>query len=165
MHGNRPLLPNLPLANLVLEKLNQVGGVYYNEEETVFAKSLRATIDHPNQDLGSEKNIQPFEEKVRRGSTDVGGVSWVVPTVGFRTATWVPGTPAHSWQAVACGGMSIGHKGMMNAAKTLALSCIHVFQNPAIVEEAWETIHKQRGPTFEYHPLLGDRDPPLNYRN
>ena len=165
MHGNRPLLPNLPLANLVSEKLNQVGGVYYNKEETVFAKSLRATIDHPNQDLGSEKNIQPFEEKVRRGSTDVGGVSWVVPTVGFRTATWVPGTPAHSWQAVACGGMSIGHKGMMNAAKTLALSCIHVFQNPAIVEEAWETIHKQRGPTFEYYPLLGDRDPPLNYRN
>ena len=165
IHANRPLLPNLPLANLVSEKLNQVGGVYYNKEETVFAKTLRATIDHPNREIGSEKNIQPFEEKVGRGSTDVGGVSWVVPTVGFRTATWVPGTPAHSWQAVACGGMSIGHKGMMNAAKTLALSCIHVFQNPAIVEEAWETIHKQRGPTFEYYPLLGNRDPPLNYRN
>ena len=88
-----------------------------------------------------------------------------VPTVGFRTATWVPGTPAHSWQAVACGGMSIGHKGMMNAAKTLALSSIHVFQNPAIVEEAWETIQNQRGPTFEYYPLLGNRDPPLNYRD
>jgi len=164
MHANRPLLPNLPLANLVLEKLNQVGGVYYNEEETVFAKSLRATIDHPNLDLGSEKNIQPFEEKVRRGSTDVGGVSWVVPTVGFRAATWVPGTSAHSWQAVACGGMSIGHKGMMNAAKTLALSCIYMFQNPAIVEEAWKTIREQRGPSFEYYPLLGDRDPPINYR-
>ena len=117
MHANRPLLPNLPLANLVLEKLNQVGGV-----------------------------------------------SWVVPTVGFRAATWVPGTSAHSWQAVACGGMSIGHKGMMNAAKTLALSCIYMFQNPAIVEEAWKTIREQRGPSFEYYPLLGDRDPPINYR-
>ena len=165
MHANRPLLPNLPLAKLVLEKLNQVGGVYYDEEEAVFAKSIRATIDHPNRDLGSEKNIQPFEEKIGRGSTDVGGVSWVVPTVGFRTATWVPGTPGHSWQAVACGGMSIGHKGMMNAAKTLALSCIHVFQNPAIVEEAWEIIQEQRGPKFDYYPLLGDRDPPLNYRD
>ena len=61
--------------------------------------------------------------------------------------------------------MSIGHKGMMNAAKTLALSSIHVFQNPAIVEEAWDTIQNQRGPTFEYYPLLGDRDPPLNYRD
>jgi len=165
IHANRPLLPNLPLANLVLEKLSQVGGVYYNEEETIFAKSLWATLDNPNRELGSEKNIQPFEEKIGRGSTDVGGISWVVPTVGFRTATWVPGTPGHSWQAVACGGMSIGHKGMMNAAKTLALSCIHVFQNPAIVEEAWETIQEQRGPKFDYYPLLGDRDPPLNYRD
>jgi len=165
IHANRPLLPNLPLANLVLEKLSQVGGVYYNEKETIFAKSLWATLENPNRELGSEKNIQPFEEKIGRGSTDVGGVSWVVPTVGFRTATWVPGTPGHSWQAVACGGMSIGHKGMMNAAKTLALSCIHVFQNPAIVEKAWETIQEQRGPNFEYYPLLGDRDPPLNYRD
>ena len=165
IHANRPLLPNLPLANLVLEKLSQVGGVYYNEEENIFAKSLWATLENPNRELGSEKNIQPFEEKVGRGSTDVGGISWVVPTAGFRTATWVPGTPGHSWQAVACGGMSIGHKGMMNAAKTLALSCIHVFQNPAIVEEAWETIQKQRGPKFDYYPLLGDRDPPLNYRD
>ena len=165
IHANRPLLPNLPLANLVLEKLSQVGGVYYNEEETIFAKSLWATLENPNRELGSEKNIQPFEEKIGRGSTDVGGISWVVPTVGFRTATWVPGTPGHSWQAVACGGMSIGHKGMMNAAKTLALSCIHVFQNPAIVEEAWETIQEKRGPKFDYYPLLGDRDPPLNYRD
>ena len=165
MHANRPLLPNLPLANLVFEKLSQVGGVYYNKEETIFAKSLRATLENPSRDLGSEKNIQAFEEKIGRGSTDVGGISWVVPTVGFRTATWVPGTPAHSWQAVACGGMSIGHKGMMNAAKTLALSCIHLFQNPAIVEKAWETIKEKRGPKFNYYPLLGDRDPPLNYRD
>jgi aminobenzoyl-glutamate utilization protein B len=150
---------------LVFEKLSQIGGVYYNKEETIFAKSLRATLSNPSRDLGSEKNIQPFEEKIGRGSTDVGGISWVVPTVGFRTATWVPGTPAHSWQAVACGGMSIGHKGMLNAAKTLALSCIHVFQNPTIVEEAWETIQDKRGPKFNYYPLLGDRDPPFNYRD
>ena len=165
MHANRPLLTNLPLARLIFEKLSQVGGVYYNKEETIFAKSLRSTLSNPNRDLGSEKNIQPFEEKIGRGSTDVGGVSWVVPTVGFRTATWVPGTPAHSWQAVACGGMSIGHKGMLNAAKTLALSCIHVFQNPTIVEEAWETIQDKRWPKFNYYPLLGDRDPPFNYRD
>ena len=134
-------------------------------QKTIFAKSLRATLSNPNRGLGSEKNIQPFEEKIGRGSTDVGGVSWVVPTVGFRTATWVPGTSAHSWQAVACGGMSIGHKGMLNAAKTLALSCIDLFQNPTIVEEAWETIQDKRGPKFNYYPLLGDRDPPLNYRD
>ena len=54
------------------------------------------------------------------GSTDVGDVSWVVPTAGFATACWVPGTPGHSWQAVACGGTTIGKKGMQLAAKVLA---------------------------------------------
>lgn len=164
MHGNRPLLPNHPLANVVLEKLTQVGGVYYSEDETAFAKSIRATLDNPWRELGSEKEIQPFEEKTGRGSTDVGGVSWVVPTAGLRTATWAPGTPAHSWQAVACGGMSIGHKGMINAAKVLALSAVHLYQNPALIQDAWKDLNDRRGPNFEYYPLLGDRDPPLDYR-
>jgi aminobenzoyl-glutamate utilization protein B len=148
----------------MLEKLTEVGGVHYSDEETAFAKTIRATLDNPLRDLGSEKEIQPFEEKTGRGSTDVGGVSWVVPTAGLRTATWVPGTPAHSWQAVACGGMSIGHKGMINAAKTLALSATHLYQNPDIIQEAWDVIDEKRGPDFEYYPLLGDRDPPLDYR-
>lgn len=164
IHGNRPLLPNHPLANVVLEKLTQIGGVHYSEEETAFAKSIRATLDNPRRELGSEKEIQPFEEKTGRGSTDVGGVSWVVPTAGLRTATWAPGTPAHSWQAVACGGMSIGHKGMINAAKALALSAVHLYQNPAVIQDAWKDLNERRGPDFEYYPLLGDRDPPLDYR-
>jgi aminobenzoyl-glutamate utilization protein B len=164
MHGNRPLLPNGPLANVVLEKLTEVGGVHYSDDETAFAKTIRATLDNPRRDLGSEKEIQPFEEKTGRGSTDVGGVSWVVPTAGLRTATWVPGTPAHSWQAVACGGMSIGHKGMINAAKTLSLSAIHLYQNPNVIQEAWKILEEKRGPDYVYYPLLGDRDPPLDYR-
>ena len=61
-----------------------------------------------------------MKESHEAGSTDVGDVSWTVPTAGFSTATWVPGTPAHSWQAVAAGGTSIGMKGMQNAAKVLA---------------------------------------------
>jgi len=153
MHANRPLLPNLPLANLVLEKLNQVGGVYYNEEETVFAKSLRATIDHPNLDLGSEKNIQPFEEKIGRGSTDVGGISWVVPTVGFRTATWVPGTPGHSWQAVACGGMSIGHKGMIYSAKAMAMTMSDLYKSPKLINEIKKEYKESKGDE-EYEAMI-----------
>jgi len=99
------------------------------------------------------------------GSTDVGDVSWAVPTVGLAAATWVPGTPAHSWQAVAAGGTEIGKKGMMVAAKTLALTAIDFFKDPALVEKAHTDWLKARGENFKYEALLGNRKPALNYRN
>jgi aminobenzoyl-glutamate utilization protein B len=99
------------------------------------------------------------------GSTDVGDVSWVVPTIGLGTATWVPGTSAHSWQAVASGGTSIGRKGMMVAAKTIALSAIDLFKNPKMIQEATEEWNKKRGVDFQYKSLLGTRKPALNYRD
>ena len=99
------------------------------------------------------------------GSTDVGDVSYNVPTAGIRAATWVPGTPAHSWQAVAAGGMSIGTKGMMIAAKTLTATAIELFSNKDIITKAKSEFLEKRGSNFEYIPLLGDRLPALNYRN
>ena len=99
------------------------------------------------------------------GSTDVGDVSWTVPTAGFSTATWVPGTPAHSWQAVAAGGMSIGMKGMQNAAKVLALTAIDLFRKPELITAAKEEFAQRRGPDFVYRSLVGDRTPLLDYRN
>ncbi len=98
------------------------------------------------------------------GSTDVGDVSWIVPTAGLATATWVPGTAAHSWQAVAAGGTSIGNKGMLVAAKTLAATAVDLFLQPDIIEAAWAEHHVNRGPDYEYVSLVGDRDPPLDYR-
>jgi aminobenzoyl-glutamate utilization protein B len=95
----------------------------------------------------------------------VGDVSWVVPTIGLGTATWVPGTSAHSWQAVASGGTSIGRKGMMVAAKTIALSAIDLFKNPKMIQEATEEWTKKRGVDFQYKSLLGTRKPALNYRD
>jgi aminobenzoyl-glutamate utilization protein B len=98
-------------------------------------------------------------------STDVGDVSWVTPTAGLSTATWVPGVPAHSWQAVACNGMSIGHKGMMNAAQTIALTAQNLFKSPNLIEQAKEELYQRRGTKiFEYKSLAGDRKPPLDYR-
>jgi len=91
-------------------------------------------------------------------------VSWVAPTTGLRTATWVPGTAAHSWQAIAAGGMSIGTKGMIVAAKTLALTAVDLFTNPALIAKAKEEYQKQAGPNFVYTPLVGNRPPPLDYR-
>ena len=98
-------------------------------------------------------------------STDVGDVSWTVPTVGLSTATWVPGTPGHSWQAVAAGGTSIGTKGMMVAAKTLTLTAIDLFSNQVLIDEAWKEFRKRQGQNFKYEALLGDRKPALTYRD
>ena len=98
------------------------------------------------------------------GSTDVADVSWVVPTVGLRTATWVPGTPSHSWQAIAAGGTTIGLKGMVVAAKTLALTAVDLMTSPKLVEDATAAYRKQIPAGWTYRPLLGDRKPPLDYR-
>lgn len=76
----------------------------------------------------------------------------------------VPGTPAHSWQAVAAGGTDIGNKGMMVAAKTLALTAIELFLNPAQIIKAKAELEEKRGQDFKYIPLLGDRKPALDYR-
>ena len=108
--------------------------------------------------------MQPYEVSLGYGSTDVGDVSYAVQTVGLNTATWVPGTPAHSWQAVAASGTSIGHKGTQVAAKTLTLAAIELFTNPKLRAEARKEFDEKRGPDYQYKSLLGDRDPPLDYR-
>ena len=103
-------------------------------------------------------------EEGRGGSTDVADVSWMVPTAGMRAATWVPGTSAHSWQAIAAGGTPIGNKGMVVAAKTLAMTALDLFTDPELVAAA-KAEHAERIPDgWSYEPLLGDRDPPLDYR-
>jgi hypothetical protein len=76
----------------------------------------------------------------------------------------VPGTASHSWQAVASGGTSIGLKGAELAAKTLAMSAIEIYSNPSIIKEAKDELNERVGKNFEYKPLLGDRNPPLEYR-
>jgi aminobenzoyl-glutamate utilization protein B len=76
----------------------------------------------------------------------------------------VPGTSSHSWQAVAAGGTSIGHKGMINAAKTIALSAIEIYRNPEIAEKAQKELKERQGDDFIYEALIGDRNPPLDYR-
>ena len=164
MHGNYPLLPNEALAKIIHRQLTALGGVQYDESEMQFAETIRRTFLGQLRPLAAAREIQPFEFRQKMGSTDVGDVSWNVPTAGFGTATWVPGTPAHSWQAVAAGGMSIGHKGMVLAAKVLANTALALFANPRLIAEAKAEFERRRGEDFQYRPLLGDRDPPLDYR-
>ncbi|MGI9250833.1 MAG: amidohydrolase [Pseudohongiellaceae bacterium] len=165
IHGIYPVMVNETLAKMMHEKLTEVGGVNYNAREQAFAEEIYASFDQPSDRLGSEREIRPYDSGLGYGSTDVGDVSIAVPTVGVRTATWVPGTSAHSWQAVAASGMSIGFKGAQVAAKTLTLAAIELFENEELREAAREEWEAQRGDGFEYESLLGDRAPPLDYRN
>lgn len=165
IHGNHPLLVNETLAKMMDEKLRLVGGVEYTPEERAFAEQLFKTMNDPANELGSESTIQPYELKLGYGSTDVGDVSIAVPTVGVRIAAYVPGTSGHSWQAVAVSGTSIGFKGANNAAKTLALAAIEIIENDALRAAARKEHIEKLGENFRYEPLLGDRQPPLDYRN
>ncbi len=163
--GTHELLPNLTLQKLMHDKLSMVGGMEYTTEEKEFADKIAKTLGYKEANLAMAKDIQPYKTEAKAfGSTDVGDVSFTVPTVGMGSATWVPGTPAHSWQAVAAGGTSIGNKGMMIAAKTITLTAIDLLKNPKIVEAAKKEFLERRGPDFKYIPLLGDRAPALDYR-
>lgn len=164
IHGNHPVMVNETLARMVHEKLTMVGGIEYTAAEREFAEAIHAGFDRSARELGSERAIQPYSAGLGYGSTDVGDVSIAVPTVGLRTATWVPGTAAHSWQAVAASGMSIGFKGAQAAAKTLALAAVELFENEELRESARAEWEAQRGDDFVYEALLGDRPPPLDYR-
>lgn len=118
--GTHDMLHNLTLQKLMYDNLVKVGGYFYSAEEKEFAEKISKSLNEESLDVTYSEGIIPYKiDMVSKGSgsTDVGDVSYTVPTVGMRAATWVPGTPAHSWQAVAAGGTSIGTKGMMVAAK------------------------------------------------
>jgi len=164
MHGNHPLLPNNVLARVMHGNLVRVGGITYTEEEQEFAQQISRSFLETTDYSGLESQVMPPSMEEGKGSTDVGDVSWNVPTTGLRTATWVPGTAAHSWQAIAAGGTSIGAKGMHVAAKTLAFTVIDLMRNPLLISRATEEMRQRQGRDFVYVPLLGDREPPLGYR-
>ena len=164
MHGNYSLLPNTTLQKLVHKNLSSHGGIKYSDSELAYAKLISETLISGDELIGQQEIIQPFEKTQSYGSTDVGDISWNVPTAGFRTSSWVPGTAAHSWQAVASGGTSIGLKGAELAAKTLASSAIELYENPDLINQAKKEHETNIGVNFNYKPLLGNRKPPLDYR-
>jgi len=164
--GTHDLLINKTLAEVMQANLEKVGGVNYTEEEKAFAKKIQPTFIGAPADIASAATVKPLSYVVEgnSGSTDVGDVSYAKPTVGMRGATWVPGTPAHSWQAVASGGTEIGTKGMLVASKTMALTAIDLMSSPALIQKATEEFNKGIG-DYKYKALLGDIKPALNYRD
>lgn len=162
--GSYSRLPVVSLQEAIHQNLVRVGGVPYDEEERRFAEALRASLPADAPPLASAADVRPFEWKRTYASTDAGDVSWTVPTATLSTATWVPGTSAHTWQAIAAGGTSIGAKGMMVAAKTLALTAVDLFSDASRLDAIRAEFEERRGDDFQYEPLLGDREPPLDYR-
>jgi aminobenzoyl-glutamate utilization protein B len=160
--GIKEILPNQALANLCFENLEQLCDLEYSDEDREFAARLQTTLAQP----------KPLDEiaHVERtsgtgmGSTDVGDVSWVVPTTGFNTACFVPGVPGHSWQAVACGATPIARGGMRLATKVLAATAWDLYQNPGLIKAAREE-HERRLEGEGYRSLMEPgQQPPLNYR-
>jgi aminobenzoyl-glutamate utilization protein B len=159
------ILPNETLARVQQRALERVGGVTYTAEERAWAEKLKTALVESQVPLRVAAEVPPMAiGGVMPASTDVGDVSWRVPTVQLSAATWVPGTPAHSWQAVAAGGMSIGAKGMMVAAKTMALTAADLFGEPQTIAAARAELERRRGAGFRYTTRLADRKPALDYR-
>ncbi|HLK27397.1 MAG TPA: amidohydrolase [Puia sp.] len=165
--GDFDILPNKVLSVAMQKDLEMVGGITYTPQEIEFGKKIQATFNYKAPPIESVSKIAPLSETMTKGSasSDVGDVSWNVPTVGLGAATWIPGTPPHSWQAVACGGTDIGMKGMMVAAKTMTLMGIDLLFKKELITQATEEFMKDRGEGFEYKALLGDRKPALDYRD
>jgi aminobenzoyl-glutamate utilization protein B len=162
--GIYQILPNNMLAEVTMTNLKALNDIEYSADEIPFALKLQETLEKP-EPLASVKDVMDRSGTVGNGSTDVGDVSWAVPTAGFTTACWVPGTPGHSWQAVAAGGTSIGRKGMTLAARVLAASAWDLYEAPKVLAAA-RAEHARRLGEQKYESLMKPgQKPPLDYRN
>ncbi|HJL81640.1 MAG TPA: amidohydrolase, partial [Gammaproteobacteria bacterium] len=145
MHGNYSLMPNDTLQEIMHEKLTSRGGIRYSPKENEFANIIYQTLLNPKAKIGDQEDVLSYKPTHGYGSTDVGDVSWLVPTAGARISTWVPGTPAHSWQAVASGGTTIGLKGTKLAVQVLSETAKEIFLDPSVADKAKEELEKRVG--------------------
>lgn len=159
--GIHEILPNRAGGHAAQKNLELLGDITYTEEETAFAYKIQEATGKPK--LGIDGAIKPLRETLEHpggGSTDVGDVSFLVPTVRFGVTTAPKGTPWHSWAVVACGGMSIGHKGMVYAAKALSMTMLDMFTNPKLVQEVKDEFKARKG-TYQYEGLVPPGPPPV----
>jgi aminobenzoyl-glutamate utilization protein B len=162
--GIREILPNNTLAQITLRNLRELNDLKYTPQDIQFALKLQQTMPNP-QPLDLIERIDDRSGTIGKGSTDVGDVSWVVPTTGFSTACMVPGTPGHSWQAVACGGTRLARNGMNLAAKVLAAVAWDLYHSPETISVAKGELKRRLGEE-QYKTLMQPgQKPPLDYRN
>ena len=180
LEGSYNVIPNRTISELIVKNMRKIGLPKYNDEDLKFTEEIAETIGPEMKIAQLKKSKRPHWERlvdkliddeipdpwgegeVSHGSTDVADVSWQAPTVEFGTATWVLGTPAHSWQAVAQNGVGIGHKSLIFAAKVMATTAIDLFTNEDALSKAKEE-HKQRIANKKYRsPIPPDHKPPLD---
>jgi aminobenzoyl-glutamate utilization protein B len=157
--GSWELLDNAAGAKLLHSNLLWVGPAVYTEQEQAFAKQIQRATGVP--DTGMFTGIKPLEAQVPKGgSTDVADVSWNTPTLTVTVATAPIAVPWHAWPVVATGGMSIGHKGMLQAAKTLAATMVDLYEQPAALA-AVQAEFKARKGDVEFISYVPAGPPPL----
>jgi aminobenzoyl-glutamate utilization protein B len=160
--GDYEILVNHAGARLLDRNLKWLGPITYTAEEQAFAKAIQRAVSIPERGVVGEP--QPLKDPAPTapdgGSTDVGDVSWIVPTLHFSATTGVWDSPWHAWPVVATGGMSIGHKGMLHAAKTIAVTAVDLFQDVKL-REAIRAEFAEQTKGFVYKPWIPDGPPPV----
>jgi aminobenzoyl-glutamate utilization protein B len=160
--GVHEVLVNRTGGARLQKNLEYLGSIKYTEEEIAYGKKIQEATGKPQ--IGMDTEIRPLEETLEHpmgGSTDVGDVSWVVPTIRLGATVAPKDTPWHSWAVVACGGMSIGHKGLLYAAKALSMTMIDLFKEEKLRSEVKEEFKARKG-DYVYKGIVPDGPPPLN---
>jgi len=157
--GDYEVLVNEAGERLLDANLRWLGPIAYTPEEVAFARELQKSAGV--EPVGMDTTIGPLAGQEKEGgSTDVGDVSWNAPTLHVSVVTAPRGVPWHAWPVVAAGGMSIGHKGMVLAAKTLAATMVDLLDDPAALAAVRaEFAGKTKG--FVYQPFIPDGPPPV----
>ena len=160
--GIYEVLVNRAGGEIMQKNLEVLGPITYSQEEITFAKKIQEETSKPQ--LGMDREIRPLKETREHpggGSTDVGDVSWNVANINLGVATAPLGTPWHSWAVVACGGMSIGHKGMLHASKAMAMTMSDLFQDSKLVNKVKKEYQERKGDEV-YEAMVPKGPPPVN---
>ena len=161
--GIHDLLPNRTGGAIMQKNLEILGDIQYTQDEIDFALEMQKANGKPQ--IGIDGKIRPLRETLDSpggGSTDVGDVSYNMPVVSLAATTAPKGVPWHSWSVVASSGMSIGHKGMLHAAKALGMSMIDIYRDKKLREEIKKEFDERIG-DYEYDPYLDPGPPPIDY--
>jgi aminobenzoyl-glutamate utilization protein B len=160
--GIYEVLVNREGGKIMQSNLELLGPIEYTQEEIEFGKGIQAATGKPQ--IGMDSKINPLKEtkeNPQAASSDVGDVSWNVANINLAVTTAPSGTPWHSWAVVACGGMSIGHKGLIYASKAMAMTMVDLFEDPKLVEKV-KAEYKQRKGDYVYEAMVPDGPPPIN---
>ncbi len=160
-NGLYELLVNETGAKTLHQNMQLVGPIKYTPEEIRFADEImRAYGDSARGIDGSIKPMEITRPDPDGGSTDVGDISYIVPEITLNAVTAPYKAPWHSWVVVACGGMSIGHKGMLFAAKSLGTTMVDLFEDEQLRKDIRAEFLKRKGNEV-WKAMLPDGPPPV----